>query len=461
MTRSTSPPTPRSPPSPVAAIAAVVTGVAASTENATMLPTLLTTTMVPIDTLSTDHNAAFMSSRTPSPPLSPPLLGEGGNVQVTSVGFSPLATSVDDQTSIIDDADERMQGLAALAQQQENADSMTNKPSSFGVTYVDGMPVTTYQQHVQRLSDDGSDDDEDDYVQDDATTVRAFAAMSTGRQNDKDSTSAAILSYLQKTGGRDSAGESAAEMATPTTMTTSVADPVDTSHSIWNANKLFQIGFRYAQVCIYECMSNDIVTRDPSNISRISMSAASYSSLDDGDDMQAILDDDARRLLASRDGVAADERMVVARTKDLLRRFLELERPKLTEQMLEFLLMDGGTCVGVLGTCLLLFWPCVCRMYVTGVFDVLMNFITRLPWTADSESMHTLDWSLDQADNTVATLLTARDKHVRECHDIDVQKNAYQAVEVLCGTSPSNVRLLDMKQREIGRRVSVKCRGYH
>jgi hypothetical protein len=124
----------------------------------------------------------------------------------------------------------------------------------------------------------------------------------------------------------------------------------------------------------------------------------------------SLLDQDARKLLMNTD---AGPELYQARIRELVRRLLDLDSPRLTQHMLDFLLMDG-------------------------IIEHMIRFLTRAPPTVPK-----------LVEITSAYLLEAL--RPREREDVSLQKYAYNVSEVIGAVSPTTSRLLENKLREVSK----------
>ena len=145
------------------------------------------------------------------------------------------------------------------------------------------------------------------------------------------------------------------------------------------------------------------------------------------DQEMSLLDEDAKKLLSN---VEASQELQNSRIRELLRRLLGMDSPRLTDHMLDFFMMDGIHCIfPVLGL----------PNHFIGVVEQFMRFLTRLDPIADP-----VDWS----NLSPALLLEAL--RPREKSKEEPQKYAYNVTEVLANISTASTKLLDTKLREIG-----------
>ena len=154
---------------------------------------------------------------------------------------------------------------------------------------------------------------------------------------------------------------------------------------LWNINEMFNFNFRVASP-----------VEDEQTLS--------------------LLDTDARKLMYNAED--QNEDLHRSRIKSLLSRFLSLDSPRLSGQMMEFLLLEEN-------------------------LDLFMSLITRI----DPAEGHKFDWNTFCTDvpvTLIKSLLGPRDMENEE-----LQRLSFNALNVLCGTAASNIRLLDVKIRDI------------
>lgn len=155
------------------------------------------------------------------------------------------------------------------------------------------------------------------------------------------------------------------------------------SQAVWNVTNMFQYGFRI---------------NTPSN----------------DDEQLSLLDDDAKKLMEGSLELGQD--MMSYRVKELLQRFLLLESPRITSQMLDFFLMDS-------------------------VLDNLLKFVSRV----ENRLLKSGHWTRIGVKERIL-LCSNREREQEE--DLP-QKLSYQVTQLFASTAPAATRLLDLKLREI------------
>ncbi|KAI3630477.1 hypothetical protein MIR68_011912 [Amoeboaphelidium protococcarum] len=200
----------------------------------------------------------------------------------------------------------------------------------------------------------------------------------------------------------------------------------------WNVNELFRMGFADQNTQLVSQQKADGQIEDIARTSLGSFNEGSNSDMGSADDLQ-LLDGETRRLLeqhinnqsvgrGSIEQVA--NQMYNIRMKELLKRLLDLPNPRITDQMMDLL-------------------------QTQGVVECLMSFITRVDYTNSDSSINcNTFWDKD--------LFHSPERLSRVCYsskkssnDMWVQKYSYNTVDLFYFPNTQNVKLLDVRFREI------------
>ncbi|KAI3648110.1 hypothetical protein MP228_005964 [Amoeboaphelidium protococcarum] len=287
--------------------------------------------------------------------------------------------------------------------------SNVEDPRGEVVLNKDNYEVGVEQRMMPNQQLDSSDDMEVETIDDDSVIVKDDDDQSDGRQENT------LWSQMLSAG--------------PGTLSSNGQSALGT----WNVNELFRMGFADQNTQLVQQQKSDVQIEDISRTSLGSFNEGSNSDMGSADDLQ-LLDGETRRLLeqhinnqtAGRGSIEqVASQMYNIRMKELLKRLLDLPNPRITDQMMDLL-------------------------QTQGVVECLMSFITRIDYTnsADSSVNCSTVWDKDLFYST-ERLSRVCYSSKKQSNDMWVQKYSYNTVDLFYFPNTQNVKLLDIRFREI------------